>query len=206
MTSYLFTCLLILRLRCLLDCGVYFARPFQLCSIYLRVASFRGNMYGTWHLKLPILFVLISESYCYLPRPCGALGKVLVLIVCVCVSVTALVGATSSLKAKVRYQQKSLHAGNKTNVEIELKSLSSKLWQLLAYHEIFTRRLWQEIDASRALVLLEEDYWYIKHCVASAHEFNRLTRLHKLNCTAIMCFDLCISTHITKYNYIITLH
>jgi len=35
-------------------------------------------------------------------------------------SVTSLVGATSSLKAKVRYQQKALDVGNKINIVIEL--------------------------------------------------------------------------------------
>ena len=42
--------------------------------------------------------------------------------VCVCVSVTALVSATNALKAKVRYQQKALDAGNKINVGFELGS------------------------------------------------------------------------------------
>jgi len=41
--------------------------------------------------------------------------------VCQCVSVTTLVGATSPLKAKVRYQQKALNTENKMNVVIELK-------------------------------------------------------------------------------------
>jgi len=40
---------------------------------------------------------------------------------CVCVSVTALASATNALKAKIRYQQKALDAGNKLNVGIELK-------------------------------------------------------------------------------------
>ena len=43
--------------------------------------------------------------------------------VCVCVSVTALASATNALKAKVRYQQKALDAGNKISVGIELKIL-----------------------------------------------------------------------------------
>ena len=42
--------------------------------------------------------------------------------VCVCVSVTALANATNALKAKVRYQQKALDAGNKINVGFELGS------------------------------------------------------------------------------------
>jgi len=42
---------------------------------------------------------------------------------CICVSVTALVSATNALKAKVRYQQKALDAGNIINIGIELKSL-----------------------------------------------------------------------------------
>ena len=79
-------------------------------------------------------------------------------------SVTTPVSATNALKAKVRYQQKALNVGNKIDVGIELNLLSSKVITDLAYHEIFTRRLRQEIDASRLLVLLE-DYWYIKHCV-----------------------------------------
>jgi len=33
------------------------------------------------------------------------------------------------------------------------------------YHEIFIQHLRQEINASRSLVLLEEDYWYMKCCV-----------------------------------------
>jgi len=46
--------------------------------------------------------------------------------VCVCVSVTALANATNTLKAKVRYQQKALNAGNKINVGIGLKILGLK--------------------------------------------------------------------------------
>ena len=74
----------------------------------------------------------------------------------VCVSVTALASATNALKAKVRYQQKALDAGNIINVGIELKILGSKVIELLAYHEIFTWCLRQEIDTSRSIVLLEE--------------------------------------------------
>jgi len=76
------------------------------------------------------------------------------------VSVTALASTTYALKAKVRYQQKALDAGNKMNIGIELKILDSKVMTvtcILAYHEIFTWRLWQEIDASSSLALLEED-------------------------------------------------
>jgi len=47
--------------------------------------------------------------------------------VCVCVSVTALARATNALKAKVRYQQKALDAGNKIYVGIELKILGLKV-------------------------------------------------------------------------------
>ena len=47
--------------------------------------------------------------------------------VCVCASVTALASATNASKAKVRYQQKALNAGNKINVGIELKILGSKV-------------------------------------------------------------------------------
>jgi len=43
--------------------------------------------------------------------------------------------------------------------------LVQKLWELLAYSEIFTRHLRLEIDASMPPVLFEEDYWYIKWCV-----------------------------------------
>ena len=43
-------------------------------------------------------------------------GEVLVVTVCLCVSVTTLVGATSPLKAKVRYQQKVLDVGDKINI------------------------------------------------------------------------------------------
>ena len=46
---------------------------------------------------------------------------------CVCVSVTTLASATNALKAKVRYQQKALDAGNKVNVGIELEILGSKV-------------------------------------------------------------------------------
>ena len=42
-------------------------------------------------------------------------------------SVTALASATNALKAKVRYQQKALDAGNKVNVGIELEILGSKV-------------------------------------------------------------------------------
>jgi len=48
-------------------------------------------------------------------------------------------------------------------------------------------------------VLLQEDYWYIKHCVY-------ICKLNKLNCTAIMCLDfIFVHIHITKYDYIIML-
>ena len=50
----------------------------------------------------------------------GARVLVIIACVCVCVSVTALVSTTNALKAKVRYQQKALDAGNKINVGIEL--------------------------------------------------------------------------------------
>jgi len=68
-------------------------------------------------------------------------------------SVTTPVSATNALKVKVRYQQKVLNAGNKIDIGIELNLLSSKVITDLAYHEIFTRCLRQEIDASRLLVL-----------------------------------------------------
>ena len=50
---------------------------------------------------------------------------------CVFVSVAALVSATSPLKVKARYQQKALDAGNKMNVGIELKVLSSKIMTVI---------------------------------------------------------------------------
>jgi len=52
--------------------------------------------------------------------------------VCICVSVTTLVSATNALKAKVRYQQKALDAGNKINVGIELKILVSKVMTVIS--------------------------------------------------------------------------
>ena len=50
---------------------------------------------------------------------------------CVFVSVAALVSAMSPLKVKVRYQQKALDTGNKMNVGIELKVLSSKIMTVI---------------------------------------------------------------------------
>jgi len=78
------------------------------------------------------------------------------LCVCVCVCYHS----SSPLKAKVRYRQKALDIGNKINIGIKLKFSVQKLWQLLAYPKIFTWHLWQETDACRSLVLLQEDYWY----------------------------------------------
>ena len=46
---------------------------------------------------------------------------------CVCVSATTLAGATRTLRAQLRYQQKALVTRNKTNVGIGLKHLSSKV-------------------------------------------------------------------------------
>ena len=51
---------------------------------------------------------------------------------CVCVSVTTLASATNALKAKVRYQQKALDAGNKINVGIALKILGSKVMTVIS--------------------------------------------------------------------------
>ena len=63
----------------------------------------------------------------------------------VSLSVTALVGATSPLKAKVRYQQKALSIENKINIGIELNYSAQKLQHLyVAYNEIFTQHFWQE--------------------------------------------------------------
>jgi len=50
----------------------------------------------------------------------------------VCVSVTALASDTNALKAKVRYQQKALEAGNKINIGIELKILGSKVMTVIS--------------------------------------------------------------------------
>jgi len=50
----------------------------------------------------------------------------------VCLSVTALASATNALKAKVRYKQKALDAGNKINVGIELKILTSKVMTVIS--------------------------------------------------------------------------
>jgi len=54
--------------------------------------------------------------------------------VCVCVCITALVGATSPLESKVRYQQKVLDVGNRLNVGIELKIqiLDSKVMTVIS--------------------------------------------------------------------------
>ena len=49
-----------------------------------------------------------------------------------CVSVTALASATNALKAKVRYQQKALDAGNKIKVGMELKILGSKVMTVIS--------------------------------------------------------------------------
>ena len=59
----------------------------------------------------------------------------------VCVSGTALASTTSPLKAKVlvKYQQKALNIGNKSNVGIEIKILGMKVMTVKAYHEIFTQ-------------------------------------------------------------------
>ena len=50
----------------------------------------------------------------------------------VCLSVTALLSATNDLKAKVRYKQKALDAGNKINVGFELKILTSKVMTVIS--------------------------------------------------------------------------
>ena len=74
--------------------------------------------------------------------------------VCVCLSITALAGTTSPLKAKVRYQQKTLDVYREQfeiDVGTELKILSSKV-------TLTVISLWQEIDANKPLVLLEGDY------------------------------------------------
>jgi len=86
------------------------------------------------------------------------------------------------------------NAGNK------MKILGSKIMTVISLGWNSTWRLWQEINASRSLVLLEEDYWYVKRCVC-------ICKLHKLNCTAIMYIDFygSVHVHITKHDYIIRL-
>ena len=44
----------------------------------------------------------------------------------------ALTSAMNALKAKIRYQQKALDAGNKINVGIELKILGSKVMTVIS--------------------------------------------------------------------------
>jgi len=86
--------------------------------------------------------------------------------VCVCLCVCIFYHSSECykcFKAKVRCQQKALNAENKINIGIKLKILGSKVLTVIAYHEISTWCLWQEIDASKSLVLLEEDY--VKHCL-----------------------------------------
>ena len=71
-------------------------------------------------------------------------------------------GATSPIKAKVRYQDKVHNVGDKINVGIE--NFMTVIMIAIGYLEIFIQYLQQEIDASRSLVLLK-DYWYIKRCI-----------------------------------------
>jgi len=61
---------------------------------------------------------------------CGRGSSTHCVCLCVRVSVTGLAGAISCLKAKVRYQQKTLDAGNKMNVGTELKIFSSTVISL----------------------------------------------------------------------------
>ena len=93
---------------------------------------------------------------------------------CVYVSVTVLASTTYALKAKVRYQQKMLDAGNKINVGIELKILGSKVmtviclpWNLYLVLMAGNRR--QQVTS-----VLEEYHWYVKRRICNC-------KLHKLN-------------------------
>jgi len=92
-----------------------------------------------------------QEGLCLLTSPMS---------VCASVSFTALASATNALKVKVRYQKESTRCREQINVGIELKILGSKVMTVItyvAYHEIFSWHLRQKIDASRSLVLLEEN-------------------------------------------------
>jgi len=68
------------------------------------------------------------------------------------------------------------------------------------YHEIFTQHLWQEINGSRSLVLLEEDYWYMKRCVCVSNTSLVTDQATQLNCIATIYFDLYISVHVMLRN------
>ena len=102
-------------------------------------------------------------------------------------------------KSQSKVPTESTQVGNKMNIGIELKFLSSKAVTVISLpwnlHSVIT----PENRNQQAIVLLE-DYWYVKCCVC-------ICKLHKLNCTAIMYFDFYISVlvHVIKYDYVITL-
>jgi len=90
---------------------------------------------------------------------------------CICVSVTALVSATNALKAKVRYQQKALDAGNIINIGIELKSLGCAGIESVDSNVGIarTRNIWQYIKISPnlnngELILLYDNILFIFEC------------------------------------------
>jgi len=70
-------------------------------------------------------------------------------------------------KSQSKVPKENTQRKEQNNVGFELKILGSKV-------EIFVWHLRQEIDASRSLVLFEDDYWYIKRCIC-------VCKLHKLN-------------------------
>ena len=80
----------------------------------------------------------------------------------VCLSVTALAGATRTLRPQLRYQKKALDARIKYAVGIELKFLSSKV-MTVAHREYFSRRFGQQLD-TRRLQTLQKDFWRVKRC------------------------------------------
>ena len=51
----------------------------------------------------------------------------------VCLSVTAVAGAMGTRRAELRYLQKALDVGNKTNVGFQLKKLSSRVMETLTH-------------------------------------------------------------------------
>ena len=82
-----------------------------------------------------------------------------------CLSVTALAGATRTLRPQLRYQKKALDARIKYTVGIELKFLSSKVMTglFVAHREYFSRRFGQQLD-TRRLQTLQQDFWRVKRC------------------------------------------
>jgi len=75
---------------------------------------------------------IFTDHRFLIPLANASTGDVYVTTPCLCVCY-ALASATNALlKAKVRYQQKALDAGNKINVGIELKILSSKVMTVIS--------------------------------------------------------------------------